>query len=202
MSSEKSWDPVCVGCVWLRVMNGESWGHWRDGLEGEGRNKILKVQVMLESALRWWWCFPGRSPISSLSYRMSHNHILKYWSSERCCLLAHAIKRTCVCMNAQSFPSSPTLWDPMDCGPPGSSVQGVLQASILAGVATPSSRGVFLTQESNLHLLHCRRILYPLNHLRSPTKRKYQTPKQSFIQWKKPHRRWSACKDHQSNSQG
>ena len=30
---------------------------------------------------------------------------------------------------------------PMDCGPPGSSVQGVLQASILAWVAMLSSRG-------------------------------------------------------------
>ena len=35
----------------------------------------------------------------------------------------------------------PTLCDPMDCSPPGSSVHGVLQASILKGVAIPFSRG-------------------------------------------------------------
>ena len=35
----------------------------------------------------------------------------------------------------------PTLWDPMDCSPPGSSVQGILQARILERVAMPSSRG-------------------------------------------------------------
>ena len=35
----------------------------------------------------------------------------------------------------------PTLCDPMDCSPPGSSVQGVLQARILQWVAMPSSRG-------------------------------------------------------------
>ena len=46
--------------------------------------------------------------------------------------------------------------------------------------------GIFLTQESNLRLLHCRQILYPLNHLGSPIKRKYQTLIQNFIQWKKP----------------
>ena len=33
---------------------------------------------------------------------------------------------------AQSFP---TLYDPMDCGPPGSSVHGILQARILEWVA-------------------------------------------------------------------
>ena len=37
----------------------------------------------------------------------------------------------------------PTLWDPTDCSPPGSSVQGILQARILERVAMPSSRGSF-----------------------------------------------------------
>ena len=34
----------------------------------------------------------------------------------------------------------PTLCDPMDCSPPGSSVRGILQAGILEWVAMPSSR--------------------------------------------------------------
>ena len=29
-------------------------------------------------------------------------------------------------------------------------------------------QGIFPTQGSNLHLLHCRHILYPLSHWRSP----------------------------------
>ena len=37
----------------------------------------------------------------------------------------------------------PTLRDPMDCSPPGSSVHGILQARILQWVAMPSSRGSF-----------------------------------------------------------
>ena len=45
----------------------------------------------------------------------------------------------CVC--AKSLQSCPTLCDPMDCSPPGSSVHGTLQARILEWVATPSSRG-------------------------------------------------------------
>ena len=36
---------------------------------------------------------------------------------------------------AKSFQSCPTLCDPMDCSPPGSSVQGIFQARILQGVA-------------------------------------------------------------------
>ena len=37
--------------------------------------------------------------------------------------------------------SCPTLWDPMDCSPPGSSVHGISQARILEWVAIPFSRG-------------------------------------------------------------
>ena len=60
--------------------------------------------------------------------------------------------------------SCPTLWDPMDYSPPGSSVRGILQARILEWVAIPFSRGVFLTQGLNPGLLHSRRILYHLSH--------------------------------------
>ena len=36
--------------------------------------------------------------------------------------------------------SCPTLCDPKDCSPPGSSVRGILQARILEWIAVPSSR--------------------------------------------------------------
>ena len=44
----------------------------------------------------------------------------------------------CVCTGAQSCP---TLCDPMDCSPPGSSVHGIFQARILELVAISYSRG-------------------------------------------------------------
>ena len=56
-------------------------------------------------------------------------------------------------MPAQSLQLSPTLWDPMDCRLPDSSVRGILQARILEWVAMPSSRGIFPTQGSNPRLL-------------------------------------------------
>ena len=37
--------------------------------------------------------------------------------------------------------SCPTLWDPVDCSPPGSSIHGILQARILEWVAISFSRG-------------------------------------------------------------
>ena len=45
-----------------------------------------------------------------------------------------------VCVRVLVTQSCPTLCDPMDCSPPGSSVHGILQARILEWVAIPSSR--------------------------------------------------------------
>ena len=48
-----------------------------------------------------------------------------------------------MCIHAKSLQSYLTLGNPMGCGPPGSSVRGILQARILEWVAIPSSRGSF-----------------------------------------------------------
>ena len=45
------------------------------------------------------------------------------------------------CMRAQLLQWCLTLWDPVDCNLPGSSVHGILQARILQWVVRPSSRG-------------------------------------------------------------
>ena len=46
-----------------------------------------------------------------------------------------------LCLHAKSLQSCLTLFNPMDCSPPGSSVQGIPQARILECVALPSFRG-------------------------------------------------------------
>ena len=56
-------------------------------------------------------------------------------------------------VHTKSLQSCPTLCDPMDCSPPGSSVRGILLARILERVAVPSSGGIFPTQGSNLLFL-------------------------------------------------
>ena len=44
------------------------------------------------------------------------------------------------CVHAKWLQSYPTLFDPTDSSPPGSSAHGILQASILEWVAIPSSK--------------------------------------------------------------
>ena len=51
------------------------------------------------------------------------------------------LKMLCMCVHAKSLEAFPSLCDPMDCSPPGSSVHEILQARILEWVAMPSSRG-------------------------------------------------------------
>ena len=50
----------------------------------------------------------------------------------------------CMCLVAQSCP---TLWDPIDCSPPGSFVHWILQSRILEWVAISFSRGSFLPRD-------------------------------------------------------
>ena len=58
-----------------------------------------------------------------LSFLNSEIILFRYWNEE--------VKVSCV---------FPTLWDLMDCSPPGSSVHGNFQARILEWVASPFSR--------------------------------------------------------------
>ena len=52
-------------------------------------------------------------------------------------------------MRIKSIQSYPTLCDPMDCSPSGSSVRGIPQGRILERVAMPSSRGFSPTHGLN-----------------------------------------------------
>ena len=72
----------------------------------------------------------------------------------------------------------PTLWDSMDCSPPGSTVHGIFQARILEWVGIPFSRG---SSRSNLALPHYRQILYHLSHQRSPWPWREQTKDQAIM---------------------
>ena len=74
----------------------------------------------------------------------------------------------CVCAQ-----SCPTLCDPMDCSPPGSSVHGVPQARRLEWVTIFSSRGSSWSKDQTcISCVSCidRWILYLLSHQGSPVK--------------------------------
>ena len=64
--------------------------------------------------------------------------------------------------------SCPTLCDPMDCSPPGSSLCEDLPDKNTEVGCHSLLQGIFPTQGSNPGLLYCRQILYCLSHQESP----------------------------------
>ena len=62
----------------------------------------------------------------------------------------------------------PTLCNPMDCSPPGSSVHGDSPGKNTGVGCRALLQGIFPTQGSNPGLPHCRQILYHLSHQGSP----------------------------------
>jgi len=64
--------------------------------------------------------------------------------------------------------SCPTLCDPKDWSPPGSSVHGDSPGKNTRVGCHALLQGIFPTQGSNPGLPYCRRILYHLNHQGSP----------------------------------
>ena len=81
--------------------------------------KKLKTELPYDPAIPLLGIYPDKSPIKK------DTHALR-----SCALCCAFITQSC-----------PTLCDPVDCSPPGSSVHGILQARILEWVAVPSSRG-------------------------------------------------------------
>ena len=70
-----------------------------------------------------------------------------------------------LCLAAQSCP---TLCNPMDCSPPGSSVHGDSPGKNIRVGCHALLQGIFPTQGLNPGLPHCRQILYHLSHQGSP----------------------------------
>ena len=92
------------------------------------QSQVLSVCWMNE------WKRRGQRPLDR-----THMDTSPYGKCPRCCCL---VAKSC-----------PTVCDPMDCNPPGSSVHGISQARILE-CCHFLLQGIFPTQELNPHLLH------------------------------------------------
>ena len=91
-------------------------------------------------------------------------HTAKYMNGFKTCDTVPLIYM-CGCLVAQSRPS---LWDPMDCSPPGSSVHENSPGQNSGVGCHALFQGIFPTQGSNPGLPHCRWILYHLSLKGSP----------------------------------
>ena len=80
------------------------------------------------------------------------------------------IERTRVCMHAKSLQSCATLYDPIDCSLPVSSVPGILQARLLDWVAMISRGSSQPRDQACVSYYSCigRWVLYHWHHLVSP----------------------------------
>ena len=112
----------------------------------KGKNKKIKKMVVL---LRTDRKNPERKP--SMFFKESRGGRAIY-------LVSWAVFAV-----AKSLQSCPTLWDPVDCSLPGSSVHGILQAKILECFAMPSSRRSSQPRDQNhVSYVSCigRQVLY------------------------------------------
>ena len=82
----------------------------------------------------------------------------KPWSQNPICPLCKSNLSSCCCLVTQLCP---TLWGPMDCSPPGSSVHEISQARILQWVAFSFSRGSSWSKHRTCISYTGRWILYP-----------------------------------------
>ena len=95
---------------------------WKDPLEEE-----MAIHSSILTRKNPW--------LQSIGHCWAHTqHLIKY--------------RVCYVLSC-SCPTCPTLCNPMDCSPPGSSVHGILQARILEWGCHALLQGIFPTQGSN-----------------------------------------------------
>ena len=104
--------------------------------------------------IKWWSCTLG-SPKSFARHGAGEQHnegVAGTLVWERCARWSHGRPRVASRKSstaAKSLKSFPTLCNPMDCNPPGSSVHGIFQARIQEWVAISFSRGSSWPREWN-----------------------------------------------------
>ena len=116
---------------------------------------------MWKAYVKWdlgWWCWLSmKGLLCCWSFRLSKVEFQVFIVTRGCCYIKTNMRErrnTCSCPGPSLMPVicicvcvcvctqlCPILGSHMDCGPPGSSVHGILQARILEWVAMPSSRG-------------------------------------------------------------
>ena len=104
-----------------------------------------------------------------------------------CGLAISFCKYICVCVyiyitiTCEVAQLCPTICNPMDCRPSGSSAHGDSPGKNTGVGCHALLQGIFSTQGSNPGFPHCRRILYQLNHQGSPILNNRQSNKEKNV---------------------
>ena len=125
------------------------WHHWLDGYEFEQAPGVGEGQQGLAC------CSPWGCKESDMTERLNWLNWVSLWKPCNCsfgyelkCPFISSYMTVCKVLNFQlciwfymyAYDCCPTLCDPMDLSPPGSSAHGIFQARILQWAAIPSSR--------------------------------------------------------------
>ena len=117
----------------------------------------IKTSIWGNSLVVQWLIFqaPNAGGLGSIPSQETRSHM----SQQRSKIL-HAATKTQLCCCCPAARLCPTLCDPMDCCPPGSSVQGIFLARIQEQVAISFSRGSSWLRDQTHVFCIGRRILY------------------------------------------
>ena len=122
---------------WSQIRGGDNRPSGRDvGLFAAGGGVSCPLLIHPQGQADWvfWVSLEGRDP--KVCEEQGRGKQWSRWDSH--CQGASNQSEVCLCLAAQSCL---TLCDPMDCGPPASSIHGISQARILEWVAISFSRG-------------------------------------------------------------
>ena len=104
------------------------------------------VHGILQARILEWFAMPSsRGSSQPRDWSCVYGIAVRFFTTEPPgkpkCMCVCVCVCMCMCAHVSVAQSCPSLWDPMDCSPPGSSVHGIIQARILEWFAMPSSRG-------------------------------------------------------------